>query len=152
MDNVTNISAARLHIVTGPLTAPEVQADAYDPLPVGGVDAFGCDFTADSGSAVIASTTWTASLDPGSTGASDPDPQSRILGSWAAEKVDVRSTIDGTISTISGQFSIAMIGNFPESAVGGTYRLVASASLTDTRVLVAVTDVLCVAGWIKSDA
>jgi hypothetical protein len=97
-----------------------VQADAYDPLPVGGVDTFCCDFTADSGSAAIASTTWTASFDAGSTDAFDPDPQSRILGSWAADEVDVRSTIDGTISTISGQFSVAMIGGFPQSAIGGT--------------------------------
>jgi hypothetical protein len=146
MDSATNISAARLHIVVGPLTGPEVQAEPYDPLPAGGADTFGCDFTADSGSASIYETAWTASFDPGSASASDPDPQSRILGAWATDEVDVRSTIDGTISTISGQFSVAMIGGFPQSAIGGTYRLVASASLTDNRVLVVAADVLCMAG------
>jgi hypothetical protein len=58
----------------------------------------------------------------------------------------VRSTIDGTISTAIGQFSNAMIGGFPQSAVGGTYRLAASASLTDTRILGCVVSVLCTAG------
>jgi hypothetical protein len=97
----------------------------------------------DAGAGSIALTTWTASFDPGNTAASDANPQARVITALAARSIYVRSPINFTLQAWGGQFSVATIGGFPPSAVGGTYRLVASASLTDTRVLVAAADVPC---------
>jgi hypothetical protein len=122
---------------------------AFAPFPTlapGEFENFSFDFTVDSGATSIASTTWTASFDPGNTAASDVNPQARVITALAATSIYARSSINLTLQAWGGQFSVATIGGFPPSAVGGTYRLVASASLTDTRVLVAVADVLCVAG------
>jgi hypothetical protein len=142
----TNLSAARLKAVT---TLGPALVAAIAPFPALAAGEFGnfcLDFTEDAGAASIASTTWTASFDPGNAAASDASPEARVITALAATSIYVRSPINCTLlQAWGGQFSVATIGGFPPSAVGGTYRLVASASLTDRRLLVAAADVLCVA-------
>ena len=137
----TNLSAAALKTVTTLGPAPVAAIAPFPALAPGEFSNFCLDFTVDAGAGSIALTTWTASFDPGNTAANDANPQARVI--IAATSIYVRSPINFTLQAWGGQFSVATIGGFPPSAVGGTYRLVASASLTDTRVLVAAADIPC---------
>jgi|SRR6516162_3351346 hypothetical protein len=139
----TNLSAATLKTVTTLGPAPVAAIAPFPALAPGEFGNFCLDFTVDAGAGSIALTTWTASFDPGNTAANDANPQARVITALAARSIYVRSPINFTLQAWGGQFSVATIGGFPPSAVGGTYRLVASATLTDTRVLVAAADVPC---------
>ena len=139
----TNLSAATLKTVTTLGPAPVAAIAPFPALAPGEFGNFCLDFTVDAGAGSIALTTWTASFDPGNTAANDANPQARVITALAATSIYVRSPINFTLQAWGGQFSVATIGGFPPSAVGGTYRLVASATLTDTRVLVAAADVPC---------
>ena len=146
----TNLSTARLKTVTTLGPAFVVAVAPFPALAPGEFDNFCFDFTAGAGAASIALTTWTASFDPGNTAANDANPQARVITALAATSIYARSPINFTLQAWGGQFSVATLGGFPPSAVGGTYRLVASASLTDTRVLVAAADVPCKSdGWLS---
>jgi hypothetical protein len=118
-------------------------ATPFDPIEVGEVDNFGFDFTLDMGGATMVSTSWTCALAPFQpAGVADPLPQSHILSAAAQTSVAVRA-IDGTLQTRTGFFSVASIGGFPASAMGGTYILEATANISDGRVLKLNSTVLC---------
>ena len=141
----TSLSAARLKAVTTLGSALVVAVAPFPALAPGEFDNFCFDFTADTGAASIASTTWIASFDPGNTAASDANPQARVITASVATSVYVRSPIHFTLQAWAGQFSVATIGGFPPSAVGGTYHLAAWVSLSDTRILVLTASVPCLA-------
>jgi hypothetical protein len=109
-------------------------ATPFDPIEVGEVDNFAFDFTADVGAASIVSTNWTCVLAPYQT-AIDPAPQSRVLSVSPQTSIQLRSSMDGSLQTRLGSFSVALIGGMPVSAAGGTYILEATANLSDSRVL-----------------
>jgi len=98
----------------------------FDPIEVGEIDNFAFDFTADVGAATIVSTNWTCVLAPYQT-AVDPAPQSRVLSASRQTSVQLRSSVDGSLQTRLGSFSVALIGGMPASAAGGTYILEATA-------------------------
>ena len=141
----TSLSAARLKTVTTLGAAPVVAFAPFPALTPGEFDNFCFDLTADADAASIASTMWTASFDPGNTAASDATPQARVITALAATSIYVRSPINFTLQAWAGQFSVATIGGFPPSAVGGTYHLAAWVSLSDTRILVLTASVPCLA-------
>jgi hypothetical protein len=109
-------------------------AEAFDPIEVGEIDNFAFDFTGDVGSASIAATSWTCTLAPFQT-AIDPSPQSRVLVASPQSVIQLRSPRDGSLRTVTGYFSVAMIGGMPTSAAGATYILEATVTLSDGRVL-----------------
>jgi hypothetical protein len=117
----------------------------FDPIEVGEVDAFSFDFTADVGDARIITTSWTCSLLPYQT-ATDPAPQARVIATSVERVLALRSPIDGRLTHRRGFFSVATLGGFPASAVGGIYSLDASALLSDGRRLALNNTVLCVSG------
>jgi hypothetical protein len=117
-------------------------ARPFDPIEVGEIDNFVCDFTADRCAAKMVSTDWTCTLAPDQT-ASDPAPQSRVLSVSAQTSMQVRSPLDGSLQVRVGAFSVALIGGMPISAAGGTYVLEATANLSDGRVLKLNATVLC---------
>lgn len=141
----TNLSTARLKTVTTLGPAFVVAVAPFPALAPGEFDNFCFDFTADAGTASIAFTTWTASFDPSNSPASDPNPQARVITAFAATSIYVRSPIAFTLQAWAGQFSVATIGGFPPSAVGGTYSLAAWVSLSDTRILVHTASLPCLA-------
>lgn len=116
---------------------------AFDPIEVGEIDNFAFDFTADVGAASIVSTNWSCALAPFQT-ASDPAPQARVLTSSAQTMIQLRSPRDGSLQTKTGYFSIATIGGMPVSAIGATYVLEATATLSDGRVVRLNSTVQCV--------
>jgi hypothetical protein len=107
---------------------------SFDPIEVGEIDNFAFDFTPDIGAAAIVSTNWTCALAPYQT-AMDPAPLSRVLSVSAQTAIRLRSSVDGSLQTRQGSFSVASIGGMPVSAAGGTYILEATANLSDGRVL-----------------
>ena len=115
---------------------------AFDPLEVGEIDNFAFDFTADAGTATIATTNWICALAPFQT-VTDPTPQSKILSASAQTMIQVRSPLDGSLQTLTGSFSVASVGGMPVSAVGGTYILEATVNLNDGRILKLSSTVLC---------
>jgi hypothetical protein len=115
---------------------------AFDPIEVGEVDTFAFDFTLDVGSATIVSTNWTCTLAPFQTG-TDVMPQARILATRPENIIQLRSPIEGTLQTRTGAFSVATIGGMPASAIGATYILEATATLSDGRILKLNSTVLC---------
>jgi len=118
-------------------------ATPFDPIEVGEIDNFAFDFTLDMGNASIVSTSWTCMLAPFQpAGVADPVPQSHILSASAQTTIAVRA-IDGTLQNRNGFFSVASVGGFPASAMGGTYILEAVANLSDGRVLRLNSTVLC---------
>jgi hypothetical protein len=117
-------------------------ATTFDPIEVGEIDNFAFDFTADMGASSIVSTSWTCTLAPYQT-ATDPAPQSRVLGASIRRAIEVRSPIEGHLQTRNGFFSVATIGGMPPSAAGCTYVLEATANLDDGRVLKLNSTVLC---------
>lgn len=105
----------------------------FDPLRSGEVDVFAFDFTSDIGNSYINGTSWTCQLVvPNLT--VDPDPQSRVLGVYVQQSALIRNP-DGSTSTIAGNFSLATIGNLPDTAIGATYVVEATATLADGRIL-----------------
>jgi len=66
--------------------------------------------------------------------ATDSNPASRILSVIATDTIQVRSA-DGRMETRTGAFSIASLGTFPDTALGGTYVLEAQVTLSDGRIL-----------------
>jgi hypothetical protein len=114
----------------------------FDPIEVGEVDNFAFDFTADVGAATITSTNWTCTMAPYQT-ATDPSPQSRVLSTAVARMVQIRSPLGGSLLMKTGFFSVASIGNIPDSAAGGTYILEATAVLSDGRTLKLNSTILC---------
>lgn len=120
----------------------------FDPIESGEIDNFAFDFTPDIGAATILGTSWTCQLAPFQT-ATDPTPQARVLAAAPATAIQVRDPLSGVLLQKSGFFSVAVIGGMPASAVGGTYILEATASLSDGRVLKLNSTVLCAAstGW-----
>jgi hypothetical protein len=141
----TNLSTARLKTVTTLGPAFVVAVAPFPALAPGEFDNFCFDFTAHAGATGIASTTWTASFDPGNTAASDTSPQARVITAFAATSIYVRSPINFTLQAWAGQFSVATIGGSPPSAAGGTYSLAAWVSLSDTRILVLTASLPCLA-------
>ncbi len=115
---------------------------AFDPIEVSEIDNFAFDFTADVGAATMLSTSWSCTLAPYQT-ATDPAPQSRILAASAQTLIQLRSPLDGSLQTRTGFFSVASVGGMPDSAIGGTYVLEATANLSDGRVLKLNSTVLC---------
>src|SRR5215471_4334722 len=109
-------------------------ATPFDPIEIGEIDNFAFDFTSDIGAATMVSTSWTCALAPYQT-ATDPAPQSRVLSVSAQTAIQLRSSVDGSLQTRLGSFSVASIGGMPASAAGGTYILEATANLSDGRVL-----------------
>jgi hypothetical protein len=106
----------------------------FDPIEVGESDNFAFDFTTDIGAAAIVSTNWTCALAPYQT-AIDPEPQSHILSVSPQTAIQLSSSLDGSLQTRRGSFSVALIGGMPPSAAGGTYILEATANLSDGRIL-----------------
>jgi hypothetical protein len=106
----------------------------FSPIEIGETDYFAFDFTPDVGAATIVSTSWSCALGPYET-AIDPMPQSRILAVSSETVVQTRSTVDGSLQTRAGSFSVGLIGGMPISAAGGTYVLEATVNLSDGRVL-----------------
>jgi hypothetical protein len=141
----TNLSIGRVRPITAPYTSPGIQAPPFDPLAVGTIDTFAFDFTPDAGGATIAATTWTATFDPGSSGAIDDVAQARVITAWAPGTVYVDNPIDGVLQKFTGAYFCAVIGTFPVSAIGGVYTLTARVTLSDTRILTVTSKVLCVA-------
>ncbi len=115
---------------------------AFDPIEIGEIDNFAFDFTADIGAATMVSTSWTCALSPYQT-ATDPAPQSRILSASLATAIAIRDPLAGTLLNKTGYFSIASVGGMPSSAVGGTYVLEATVTLSDGRVISLNSSVLC---------
>src|SRR5260370_15172441 len=109
-------------------------ATPFDPIEVGEVDYFAFDFTPDVGAATIVSTSWTCAMGPYET-AIDATPQSRVLSASPQTALQVRSSMDGSLQTRTGSFSVGWIGGMPVSSAGGTYILEATANLSDGRVL-----------------
>jgi hypothetical protein len=116
----------------------------FSSIEVGEIDNFVFDFTADIGAASIMSTAWTCCLAPFQT-AVDPAPQSRVLAASVQTAIQIRSTVDGSLQTRTGAFSVGLIGGMPASAAGGTYVLEATANFSDGRVLKLNATVLCTA-------
>jgi len=141
----TNLWSARLKTVTTLGPAFVVAVAPFPALAPGKFDNFCFDFTAEAGATSIASTTWTASFDPGNTPANDTNPQARVITASATTSIYVRSPIAFTLQAWAGQFSVATIGGFPPTAVGGTYSLAAWVSLSDTRILVLTASLPCLA-------
>jgi hypothetical protein len=107
--------------------------EQFSPIEIGETDNFCFDFTADVGAATIVSTAWSCALAPYQT-ATDSNPGSRILSVNATDTIQVRWA-DGRLETRTGAFSIASLGTFPDTALGGTYVLEAQVTLSDGRVL-----------------
>jgi hypothetical protein len=139
-----NVSNNRLRLLTAAQTAPVVETAAFDPIPAGGIDHFGFDLSADAGAAGLVSTELTATFaDDDNVGATDPDPASRILATWAVTEVVVGALADDTANTYPGAFTVAQIGGMPASAVGGAHTLTAATTFDDGRVIIVASDVLC---------
>ena len=119
-------------------------ATPFDPIEPGEIDNFAFDFTAEMGAATILTTGWTCQLAPYQT-ATDPTPQARVLAAAPATAIQLRDPLTGAVAAKTGFFSVASIGGMPVSAVGGTYILEATATLSDGRVLKLNSTVLCVA-------
>ncbi len=136
-----NLSIGRSRFITVPYTSADLPP--FDPMRAGEIDTFAFDFTPDVGSATIVSTSWICALLPGP--AIDSSAQARIITAMPATQLFTNSPIDNTIQTWIGAFSVAILGTFPESVVGGTYSLEATANLSDGRVIKAISSVLCVA-------
>ena len=117
-------------------------ATPFDPIEVGEVDYFAFDFTPDVGAATIVSTSWTCAMGPYET-AIDATPQSRVLSASPQTALQLRSSMDGSLQTRTGSFSVGWIGGMPVSAAGGTYIIEATANLSDGRVLKLNTTVQC---------
>ena len=117
-------------------------ATPFDPIEVGETDTFVFDFTADVGTASIATTSWSCRLAPYEA-ATDPAPQARVLSVAVLGTIQKRSPIDASWQTLTGSFSAASIGGMPPSAAGGTYILEATVTLNDGRVLKLNSTVLC---------
>jgi hypothetical protein len=117
---------------------------AFSPLEVGEIDNFVFDFTADMGAATIASTAWTCALAPYQT-ATDPTPQARILSAAPQTMIQVRDPLTGALQTLAGFFSVASVGGMPVSAIGATYVLEATVTLSDGRALKLNSTLLCTA-------
>lgn len=115
---------------------------AFDPLEPGEIDNFAFDFTADMSTASMTRTSWTCALALQQTG-TDPNPQSRVLFASPQTTIAIRNPVDGSINPIQGAFSVARIGNFPQTMIGSTYVLEATAYLSDERVLKLNSTVLC---------
>lgn len=122
-------------IPSGPIRSFVMRiATPFDPIEVGETDIFVFDFTADVGGATILSTIWTCVLAPYQT-ASDSAPQSRVMAVSAKTAIQMRSSVDGSLQTREGAFSVGLIGGMPLTSVGGIYILEATANLSDSRVL-----------------
>jgi hypothetical protein len=117
-------------------------AKPFDPIEVGEIDNFAFDFTADVGTATMVSTSWMCALAPFQT-AFDPAPQSRVLAVSAQAAIQMHSSVNGSLQTRVGAFSVGTIGEMPASANGATYVLEATANLSDGRVLKLNATVLC---------
>jgi hypothetical protein len=115
----------------------------FDPLAVGAVDNFAFDLTADVGASMMLSTQWTCAFSS-TSGATDPDPQSRIISSGVATSIPVRQA-DGSMITQIGAFTLAQIGGFPPSAAGGIYLLTVLTTLAppDGRILGSFGEIPC---------
>jgi hypothetical protein len=100
----------------------------FAPIVPGEIDDFAFDHTPDMGNSTLTSATWTCAFAPRGH---DPAPQSRILATRMATRINVRSPIDGTLQMRSGYFTIATVGNVPASAAGGTYTLEVQVDVTD---------------------
>lgn len=116
----------------------------FDPLEIGEIDNFAFDFTADVGAAAMVATSWSCALAPFATGI-DPDPGSHILSAAVATEIQTRDPLSGVVLPRAGFFSIASVGGFPASAIGSTYVLEATLTLSDGRVLSLNSTVLCAA-------
>ena len=68
-----------------------------------------------------------------------------MITAFAATSIYVRSPINFTLQAWAGQFSVATMGGFPPSAAGGTYSLAVWVSLSDTRILVLIASLPCLA-------
>lgn len=124
----------------------------FDPLPAGAADRFTFDFTADVGRAAVVSTAWACAMAPNQpVGVYDPAPQSRLLAVSLEREMVIRSPIDGSLDRRFGYFSVALVGGFPLTAVGGVYNLEARAGLSDGRVLSLSATVLCPSSLLATD-
>ena len=117
-------------------------ATSFDPIELGELDNFAFDFTPDMGAATMVSTRWTCTLAPFQA-AADPVPQSRVLSASTQTTIQLRASVDGSLQTRTGFFSVASIGGMPPTAAGGTYILEATAELSDGRVLKLNSTLLC---------
>jgi hypothetical protein len=68
-----------------------------------------------------------------------------VLTAWAPPAVYLVNPLDNKPVVWTGAFTVAAIGAFPATAVGGTYALTATVTLSDTRVLQVSSTVLCIA-------
>jgi hypothetical protein len=113
-------------------------------MPAGTVDRFTFDFTADVGRGTVVLTSWACAMAPNQpVGVFDPAPQSRVMAVSLEREVVIRSPIDGSLERRRGCYSVALVGGFPMTAVGGVYILEAKAGLSDGRVLSLNSTVLC---------
>jgi len=117
-------------------------ATSFDPIELGELDNFAFDFTPDMGAATMVSTRWTCTLALFQA-AADPAPQSRVLSASTQTTIQLRASVDGSLQTRTGFFSVASIGGMPPTAAGGTYILEATAELSDGRVLKLNSTLLC---------
>lgn len=114
----------------------------FSPLEVGEVDNFVFDFTGDMGNALPTGTSWTCQIAPNQEG-TDPDPQSHILSTAMQTVLQVRSPIDDVLSNRSGYFSVALVGDFPDTMGGSNYTLEATVTTNDGRTLALNATVRC---------
>lgn len=115
----------------------------FSPLAPNEVDSFCFDFTPDVGEAIPTSTSWTCALAPGQSAGVDPTPQNRILSAGLQTTLVVTDPLTEQPLTKTGAFSVALVGTMPSSADGSTYVLTAAMTLSDTRMLVLSSVVLC---------
>ncbi|MGA8731213.1 MAG: hypothetical protein WB608_20820 [Terracidiphilus sp.] len=115
---------------------------SFSPIEVNEIDNFAFDFTAEVGSEAILSTSWSCKIGPFQT-ATDETPQARIIQTTVEPSVQLRSSLDGSLQTKTGFFSVATVGGFPISAIGATYILEATVYLSDGRILSVSSTVQC---------
>jgi hypothetical protein len=139
----SQVNIARVRVVTVPYTFADITAQPFDPLPVGAIDTFGFDFSASAGAATIVSSRWSVTFDPRYTGAFDEMPPARLIASWNPPVIYTVNPIDHRLQGWAGVYTLALVGAFPLSAVGGIYTLAVEVVLSDTRVLHASSRVLC---------
>jgi len=136
-----NLSIGRARFITVPYSSADLPP--FDPLRAGEIDTFAFDFTPDVGAATIVSTTWACAIVP--SPAVDAAAQARVILAQPATQLFTRSPLDEQTQTWTGAFSVAIIGTFPESAIGGAYILEATVYLSDGRVIKAGSTVVCAA-------
>lgn len=109
-----------------PIPFPPIATDEHD------YRAF--DITKDAAGLSVTETNWICQFRAGQDG-SDEEAQSRIIGSSVHSQVITLEGPNNVEIAHNGFFGVALVGGFPETAIGCRYDLIGEFTLSDGRIL-----------------